>query len=202
MHLRYHGLRFHLPRRRSAGWCTRGRLRSLSHDQYRHARPRSISPAMAYQLQHHLLIFVTEPRKATVCRSTSFGMIILTRTIHSYYRLFMYLYAQALRRASFLMVNSSWTKNHIDSILDYSDPFLDGMQLPLHILTFPFTTVADIVLAAAPSRISSLPKTRPKEARIVYPPCDTRAMSSFPLEGRERIILSIAQFRCFVLLLF
>jgi alpha-1,2-mannosyltransferase len=32
-------------------------------------------------------------------------------------------------------------------------------------------------------------------ARIVYPPCDTREMSEFSLDNRERVILSVAQFR-------
>ena len=52
--------------------------------------------------------------------------------VHSrYYRLFMYHYALALRRSSLLMVNSSWTKNHVGSILAYSDPLLDLIHSPL-----------------------------------------------------------------------
>ncbi|KAJ3319066.1 asparagine-linked glycosylation protein [Blyttiomyces sp. JEL0837] len=35
----------------------------------------------------------------------------------------------------------------------------------------------------------------PKKTRIVYPPCDTSAFNQFPLTGRERTILSVAQFR-------
>lgn len=96
-----------------------------------------------------------------------------------YYRLFMYYYSLSLRTASFLMVNSSWTKNHVDAILRHSDPLLDFLHLlpPLILLK---------VLA---------PRTPPGQARIVYPPCDTREMAKFPLEGRERVILSVAQFR-------
>ncbi|TFK40482.1 mannosyltransferase [Crucibulum laeve] len=96
-----------------------------------------------------------------------------------YYRLFMYHYALALQSASFIMVNSSWTKNHIDAILQHSDPILEFIHLlpPLSVIRF-FK--------------SSNP---PKEARIVYPPCNTREMAKFPLEGRERVILSVAQFR-------
>jgi len=71
-------------------------------------------------------------------------------------------------------VNSSWTKNHVDSILRHTDPILDL----LHVL---------------PSLAFS--RTRPTTAQIVYPPCDTRGVSGFPLDGRERIILSVAQFR-------
>lgn len=94
--------------------------------------------------------------------------------IFRYYRLFMYYYAISLRKAEFLMVNSSWTKNHIDSILKYTDPILDL----LHVL---------------PNLAFS--RTRLTAADIVYPPCDTKAVSGFHLDGRERIILSIAQFR-------
>lgn len=35
-----------------------------------------------------------------------------------------------------------------------------------------------------------------KRAKVVYPPCDTKSLSSLPLEGRQNIILSLAQFRC------
>jgi len=94
--------------------------------------------------------------------------------IFSYYRLFMYYYAFSLRKADFLMVNSSWTKNHVDSILRHTDPILDL----LHVL---------------PSLAFS--RTRLTTAQIVYPPCDTGAVSGFPLNGRERVILSVAQFR-------
>ena len=96
-----------------------------------------------------------------------------------YYRLFMYYYSYSLRTALFLMANSSWTKNHVDAILQHSDPVLDFFHLlpPLLLLK---------VLE---------PRTSPKDAKIVYPPCDTREMAKFPLEGRERIILSVAQFR-------
>ena len=38
-----------------------------------------------------------------------------------YYRLFVYHSALALRRASFLMVNSSWTTYHVDTILAHPD---------------------------------------------------------------------------------
>ncbi|KAL0579865.1 asparagine-linked glycosylation protein [Marasmius crinis-equi] len=99
-----------------------------------------------------------------------------------YYRLFMYYYSLSLRSAVFVMVNSSWTKNHVDSILRHSDPLLDFFHLvipPLLILRF---------LASRNDK----PVT---SARIVYPPCDTREMARFPLTDRERVIVSIAQFR-------
>ncbi|ETW82230.1 glycosyltransferase family 4 protein [Heterobasidion irregulare TC 32-1] len=118
---------------------------------------------------------------------------ILSRGKLLYYRLFMYHYAQALRRASFLMVNSSWTKNHVDSIIDYSDPILDAIHLPIA------TVAALLSFAIHPllPRVSlnDALRTTPRQSTIVYPPCDTREMSTFALEGRERIVLSISQFR-------
>ncbi len=96
----------------------------------------------------------------------------------------MYYYAYSLRQAAFLMVNSSWTKNHVDAILQHTDPLLDFLHLfsPLTLLRL-----------LGPARVS------PRSARIVYPPCDTRKMVQFPLEGRERVILSVAQFRYAIL---
>lgn len=106
---------------------------------------------------------------------------ILSTAKLMYYRLFMYYYALSLRAASFLMVNSSWTKQHVDAILSHSDPVLDLVHsLP------PFVLLR--VLDPSGSTAS-------KEAMIVYPPCDTREIATFALEGRERVILSIAQFR-------
>jgi alpha-1,2-mannosyltransferase len=73
------------------------------------------------------------------------------------------------------MVNSSWTKNHVDAILQHSDPLLDSVHFLLPLLF--------------------LRRKGPRSARIVYPPCDTKEMAKFVLERRERIILSVAQFR-------
>ncbi|KAL4263266.1 GDP-Man:Man(3)GlcNAc(2)-PP-Dol alpha-1,2-mannosyltransferase [Pleurotus pulmonarius] len=96
-----------------------------------------------------------------------------------YYRLFMYYYAAALCQASFLMVNSSWTKAHVDSILKHSDTMIDTLHWPI---SFPFRLIVS-------------DHQSPDKAAIVYPPCDTKELAQFPLEGRERTILSIAQFR-------
>ena len=77
------------------------------------------------------------------------------------------------------MVNSSWTKNHVDSVLQHSDALLDAIHmLPLLFLIKFFA-----------------PRNAPQSAKIVYPPCDTRDMVKFSLTNRERIILSVAQFR-------
>ncbi|KAI0076731.1 glycosyltransferase family 4 protein [Panus rudis PR-1116 ss-1] len=99
-----------------------------------------------------------------------------------YYRVFMYYYAYSLRQASFVMVNSRWTKNHVDSILRHSDPLLD--------LIHAFTPLAILKIWSLLTGVSS-----PDSAQIVYPPCDAKEMAKFPLEGRERVIMSLAQFR-------
>ncbi|KAF9112998.1 asparagine-linked glycosylation protein [Mortierella sp. AM989] len=70
----------------------------------------------------------------------------------AYYRCFAVLYTYAGAFAHVVMVNSSWTKGHIDSLWKI-------------------------------------------KSTVVYPPCDTEAFKDFPLKGRERIVVSVAQFR-------
>ncbi|KAG6865199.1 hypothetical protein C0991_004570 [Blastosporella zonata] len=94
-----------------------------------------------------------------------------------YYRVFMYYYARSIRVAQFLMVNSSWTKNHVDAILQHSDFLLDV-----------FSNLSPLV-------VFNSPNAELTHADIVYPPCDTREMTRFVLENREKIVISIAQFR-------
>ncbi|KAH9932777.1 mannosyltransferase [Epithele typhae] len=89
--------------------------------------------------------------------------VILSNGKLLYYRIFMYYYAYSLRQARFIMVNSTWTKDHVDSILNH----------------IPFTPTIGV----------------PKATQVVYPSCDTQQMAAFPFEGRERMVLSIAQFR-------
>ena len=38
-------------------------------------------------------------------------------------------------------------------------------------------------------------KIKFRKARTVYPPCDTIALATLPLEVRKRVILTVAQFR-------
>ncbi|KAG9127966.1 asparagine-linked glycosylation protein [Ceratobasidium sp. 392] len=84
----------------------------------------------------------------------------------TYYNLFAVAYSASLRRAQPIMVNSSWTKNHVDYLLNRSI-----------------------------FSLASFSGEAKRDSTIVYPPCDTNAMSSFPLENREKIIMSLAQFR-------
>jgi hypothetical protein len=114
-----------------------------------------------------------------VCFSFALSVISINFYSTRYYRFFMYHYSLSLRTASFLMVNSTWTKNHVDLILWHSD-FLFGLLY----LTPPLL-VASLFLS----------NNSPSQSRIVYPPCDTREMECFSLMPRERVILSVAQFR-------
>jgi alpha-1,2-mannosyltransferase len=103
----------------------------------------------------------------------------------------MYHYALALRRSSFLMVNSSWTKNHVDAILVYADPVLD-------LIHFPLTCIGGLTLSLIHVLAHSLPThahATPRQAATVYPPCDTHALSQLPLDRRSGLLLSLAQFR-------
>lgn len=65
------------------------------------------------------------------------------------------------------MTNSSWTKAHVDILLGR---------------------------ARHPTSRKAAP-----EVSIVYPPCDTGSLGELeigPEEKRERVVLSLAQFRC------
>ncbi|KAG9308815.1 mannosyltransferase [Chiua virens] len=103
-----------------------------------------------------------------------------------YYRLTMYYYALCLSHAQFLMVNSSWTRNHIASIIS-REHFGSAVRW-MHRAT-PLL-IAKLLLSRSAVRLVVKDRTL-----TVYPPCDTREMTKFSLQGRERIILSVAQFR-------
>lgn len=72
-----------------------------------------------------------------------------------YYKLYAFTYALAGAFASLVMVNSSWTRAHIESLW--------------------FRTTQRIV--------------------TVYPPCDTRAFERLSTGNRQKIVLSVGQFR-------
>ncbi|KAG9019903.1 asparagine-linked glycosylation protein [Tulasnella sp. 427] len=86
-----------------------------------------------------------------------------------YYNLFAYFYSFSLFQADQVIVNSSWTGAHIDSLV-----------------TLALSLVAKVV---------NLGLTEQRNVPVVYPPCDTAKLRDFALEGRERVILSVAQFR-------
>ncbi|KIJ54528.1 glycosyltransferase family 4 protein [Sphaerobolus stellatus SS14] len=101
-----------------------------------------------------------------------------------YYQIFMFYYSRSLQNASFVMVNSTWTKNHVDSVLEYG--VRSSLIKTLHTLISP-------IFLRGP--LGGLPDVPRKPTQVAYPSCDTKQMSKFPLEGRQRIILSLAQFR-------
>ncbi|EGG07436.1 family 4 glycosyltransferase [Melampsora larici-populina 98AG31] len=81
-----------------------------------------------------------------------------------YYLLFAEVYSVCLKRADYLMVNSTWTKTHVDKLL----------RAHFH---------------------HSHSSTPPRSSQIVYPPCDVKTFTSFPLLNRKKLILSISQYR-------
>ncbi|KAG2337923.1 mannosyltransferase [Suillus weaverae] len=119
------------------------------------------------------------------------GSLVLSRGKMWYYRFLMYHYSLALSRPSFIMANSSWTKNHVDAILSHSDPVMNAM----HFLNPLFALLLFATTFKRSKELHTESTSKKREAKIVYPPCDTREMAQFPLVERERIILSIAQFR-------
>ncbi|KAJ3031639.1 UNVERIFIED_CONTAM: asparagine-linked glycosylation protein [Siphonaria sp. JEL0065] len=50
---------------------------------------------------------------------------------------------------------------------------------------------ADVILVSHLNEIWKLPK----RTSVLYPPCDTKSLASFELEGRQTVIVSVAQFR-------
>jgi len=72
------------------------------------------------------------------------------------------------------MVNSTWTKNHVDAILKSTDTTFSRT----------FTRLLD-----------PFGRRENIKTRIVFPPCDTTKMARAVLGDRQGIILSIAQFR-------
>ncbi|KAJ1927217.1 asparagine-linked glycosylation protein [Tieghemiomyces parasiticus] len=86
-----------------------------------------------------------------------------------YYSLFAKLYGWAGGHASRITVNSTWTKNHIDQL---------WRSAP-----------------TSPDEDSEASIASIEGARVVYPPCDTDAFQSFPIDSRPNTIVSVAQFR-------
>lgn len=106
------------------------------------------------------------------------------RTAHSwlrttvkvaYYRLLARAYGWTLRRADVIVVNGTWTQNHINHL-----------------------TGSKAKVSPQSSARTKGARSERKRAEIVYPPCDTTQLASFPLTGANRdarLIVSLAQFR-------
>lgn len=167
---RYDGLRLYIPPLYAPRHPSR-RIRALSDYKYGDDFARLPSTCRTHQRVEHFKLVDPQPGKVAVRVRLIIHCRLTEALQRRYYRLFMAFYAFSLRRASFLMVNSSWTKGHIDWIVNGPEP---------------------------KDRDSSPAKTTSKgrkQVSIVYPSCDTTAMKNFPLEGRERVVLSVAQFR-------
>lgn len=95
-----------------------------------------------------------------------------------YYQLFAMAYSASLALADDMMVNGTWTKNHIDTLLSAA----------------PITSKYKQKYNSKDK--GENPSQRENGVPIVYPPCNTESLQSLDLSNRERIILSVAQFRC------
>jgi alpha-1,2-mannosyltransferase len=122
-----------------------------------------------------------------------------------YYSIFTRLYSLALLFSDHIMTNSSWTQAHIASLLYLGrTSFLSGF------MDFGPEDAGIRALALQSSHkaggnpngdvtahMSAEP--RPQQwigCEVVYPPCDTAELAQCgKLEKRERIIVSLAQFR-------
>lgn len=116
-----------------------------------------------------------------------------------YYLIFAELYSWSLRRADVLMVNSTWTKNHIDYLLrpifqrDEAHETLDSEAEPA--AEQDPAGLRQRNASKSGQRESPTTATVGKTAQIVFPPCETDSLMSLPIEVRENLILSVAQFR-------
>ncbi|KDE06840.1 hypothetical protein MVLG_02876 [Microbotryum lychnidis-dioicae p1A1 Lamole] len=142
--------------------------------------------------------------------NTSFvaSSAVLTNLKLLYYVIFAELYSICLRQSTVLMVNSTWTKNHIDHLLKpfgYRDDVEPELPPNDSVVASTTSTGTDattkIRTRTVPSTTTTMSTSVPfpkrfRTSRIVYPPCDTISLSSLPLEPREpHMILSLAQFR-------
>jgi alpha-1,2-mannosyltransferase len=89
------------------------------------------------------------------------------------------------------MTNSSWTDAHVRSVLAFRAPSLLALLSSFALYCCPLLLGLRILVKRAYAPL----KRRRLGTRIVYPPCDTKALTEFSLERREPIVLSIAQFR-------
>lgn len=90
-----------------------------------------------------------------------------------YYHLFAMVYGWCLRRADALVVNGTWTQNHINH----------------------FTLRKAARNSDGTAKANLHRRDLAAKAEIVYPPCDTRSLEGFDLNGRTNTIVSLAQFR-------
>lgn len=100
-----------------------------------------------------------------------------------YYRLFALLYYCVGGLADTIMVNSSWTKMHLQQLWRLPDRLTDdaAFRPVLSLWTSLLRCFTPMVERPAPI--------------VIYPPCNTSALSQLPLGERSKTIVSVAQFR-------
>ncbi|KAJ8586516.1 hypothetical protein M405DRAFT_823282, partial [Rhizopogon salebrosus TDB-379] len=79
------------------------------------------------------------------------------------------------------MANSSWTENHVDAILSHSDSDMTTLHF---YATYPPSSLRVGLLGT--ERTQKRPSKKRQTGVLVYSPCDTREMTTFSLNGRER----------------
>jgi alpha-1,2-mannosyltransferase len=85
-----------------------------------------------------------------------------------YYQIFSFFFSLAGRCASNVMVNGTWTCDHIASLWDLTESMI-SIESPL---------------LDAPARGKR--KSRSRRLVKIYPPCNTTHLQNSPLEGRQR----------------
>lgn len=131
---------------------------------------------------------------------------LLTYVKLAYYHLFALVYARCLNEADVLMVNSTWTANHINALLGRTNAPAEEQtagQSPAGAAKVAGVAGEeglrqrkgrDAAAGAGNEKASGAP-SRTTGVKVLYPPCDTGALAALSLDGREDVILSVAQFR-------
>ncbi|GAA5820517.1 hypothetical protein JCM10212_005196 [Sporobolomyces blumeae] len=102
------------------------------------------------------------------------GSTVLSRIKLTYYRLFLVVYRWSLTRAQVIMVNSSWTKRHVEDILNVRSSAASAASPR----SGPKTTTTTRV-ETKPGRIND----KSPSIVLLYPPCDTTSLNSIPLSA-------------------
>jgi alpha-1,2-mannosyltransferase len=130
-----------------------------------------------------------------------------------YYKFVAWLYGCAGRESTLTIVNSSWTKAHIDNVWGLATKTIEkevqvqnkqkqnsrkrsaslssSKRRDSNLLTESLLLQSDHVI----HHHSNSNLTKYPESVVVYPPCNTVDLESLPLTGRLRRVISIAQFR-------
>ncbi|GAA6054532.1 hypothetical protein JCM3770_005832 [Rhodotorula araucariae] len=128
--------------------------------------------------------------------------VTLSRAKLAYYTLFARAYAWSLAQADTIMVNSTWTAQHVRELLRVEDvrgstPSRSSAEdVPSGLRRRKLETTQ------TPTPVTARAPTAPR-VQVVYPPCDTAALTAFPCTTAWRIpspsapvtIISLAQFR-------